>query len=91
MVWKGRYLPPGTFTLKTVANAIHIGSKTVYLPKLIWAPLLGRVEFVQTALPEADDTMDVDLRVIHPIFGEVFAYQGRFRVARYVDGRRVDR
>ncbi len=83
MVWKGRYRPPGTFTLETVTNAIRIGGKVYYLPRWLWLPLLGRVEFVQTARPEAQDTVDVDLRIKHPFFGEVFGYQGTFRAVRY--------
>jgi hypothetical protein len=87
MVWKGRYLPPRTFTLETVTNAIRLGHQVVYLPKCIWLPLLGRVQFVQTAQAQAEDTVDVDLRVIHPLFGEVFGYQGTFRAVRYAKNK----
>lgn len=90
MVWKGRYVPPRTFTLETVTNAIRLGNKVFYLPKWIWLPLLGRVQFVQTAQAQAEDTVDVDLRIIHPLFGEVFGYQGTFRAVRYVGGVRLD-
>ena len=86
MVWKGRYIPPGTFTLETVTNAIRLGGRVFYLPKWIWLPLLGRVQFVQTARAEAQDTVDVDLRIVHPLFGEVFGYQGTFQAVRYVNG-----
>lgn len=89
MVWKGRYLPPRTFTLETVTNGIRLGSKVFYLPKWVWLPLLGRVQFIQTAQVEAEDTVDVDLRIIHPFFGEVFGYQGTFRAVRYVGGVRT--
>lgn len=89
MVWKGRFVPPGTFTLETVTNAIRVGSRVIYLPRWIWLPLLGRVQFSQVARPEAEDTVDVDLRILHPLFGEVFGYQGTFRAVRYVDGRRL--
>lgn len=83
MVWKGRYLPPRTFTLETVTNAIRLGGKTLYLPRWIWLPLLGRVQFVQIAREQAEDTVDVDLRILHPLFGEVFGYQGTFRTVRH--------
>jgi len=83
MVWKGRYIPPRTFTLETVTNAIRIGQTVIYLPKWIWLPLLGRVQFIQTAREQAEDTIDVDLRILHPLFGEVFGYQGTFRAVRY--------
>lgn len=83
MVWKGTFLPPRSFTLETVTNAIRIGGHVWYLPKWIWLPLLGRVQFIQTAREEAEDTVDVDLRVIQPLFGEVFGYQGTFQAVRY--------
>lgn len=82
MVWKGEYHPPYTFTLQTVTNAIRIGSRTYTLPHWLWPWLLGRVDFVQTARPETTDMMDVDLRILHPLFGEVFGYRGEFRTVR---------
>jgi hypothetical protein len=89
MVWKGQYLPPRTFTLETVTNAIRLGDQVIYLPKWLWLPLLGRVQFVQMAREEAEDTVDVDLRIIHPLFGEVFGYQGMFQAVRYAKGNRI--
>lgn len=83
MVWKGQFTPPGTFTLATVTNAIRIGNHVTYLPRWIWLPLLGRVQFIQTARADAPDTVDVDLRIIQPLFGEVFGYQGTFKAVRY--------
>lgn len=83
MVWKGTFIPPRTFTLETVTNAVQLGRRLVYLPRWIWLPLLGRVQFVQTARAEAEDTVDVDLRILHPLFGEVFGYIGTFRAVRY--------
>lgn len=90
MVWRGLYTPPGTFTLETVTNAIRLGEKVLYLPRWIWLPLLGRVDFVQKARPDAGDVVDVDLRIIHPLFGEVFGYQGTFQAVRYSDGVRLN-
>lgn len=58
----------------------------VYTPAYWWAarrPRYYRVAFIQTACPDSSDTTDVDLRISHPIFGEVFGYQGTFKVARY--------
>lgn len=88
MVWQGRFTPPNIFTLKTVTNALRIGNRVVYLPRWIWLPLLGRVDFIQAARADEEDVVDVDLRVIQPFFGEVFGYQGTFRAVRYVDGLR---
>ncbi len=82
MVWKGEYHPPYTFTLQTVTNAIRLGQRTYTLPRLVWQWLLGRVDFVQTARPDDEDMVDVDLRILHPLFGEVFGYRGEFRAVR---------
>ncbi|MBX3059494.1 MAG: DUF4166 domain-containing protein, partial [Anaerolineae bacterium] len=75
MVWKGQFVPPRTFTLDTVSNAVRIGGRIWYLPTWLWSFLLGRVKFVQTA--------HVDLRIIHPLFGEVFGYIGTFTAVRH--------
>lgn len=82
MVWEGRYRPPRTFTLETVTNGLRLGGRVFYLPKWIWLPLLGRVDFIQTAREDTPDTVDVDLRILHPLFGEVFGYQGTFRTVQ---------
>jgi hypothetical protein len=82
MVWKGEYLPPDTFTLKTVANGIRLGNRVRYLPRWVWLLLLGRVDFIQTSRPDAEDMVDVELRVLHPFFGTVFGYRGEFRAVR---------
>ncbi len=83
MVWKGQFAPPRTFTLDTVSNAIRIGGRIWYLPTWLWSFLLGRVKFVQTAHPDDENVMDVDLRIIHPLFGEVFGYMGTFTAVQY--------
>ena len=40
---------------------------------------------LQTAQAQAEDTVDVDLRIIHPrrFHGQVFGYQGTFRAVRH--------
>ncbi|MDA0242252.1 MAG: DUF4166 domain-containing protein [Chloroflexi bacterium] len=89
MVWKGLFTPPNTFTLATVTNGVRLGRRVRYLPRWVWLPLLGRVQFIQTARPDAEDTVNVDLRIVHPWFGEVFGYQGTFTAVRYVKGERA--
>jgi len=78
MVWAGRYHPPGTFTLNTISNGLRLFGRVWYLPRWLWNTLLGRVDFVQTAHPERENQVDVDLRIIHPWLGEVFGYRGTF-------------
>lgn len=69
-----------------MTNAIRLHGRVYYLPRWIWLPLLGRVDFVQTALVDDDERVDVDLRIKHPLFGEVFGYQGTFRAVRREPG-----
>jgi hypothetical protein len=83
MVWKGQFHSPDTFTLDTVTNAVKLGSRLTYLPKWLWTIALGRAKFSQRARKEDDNTVDVDLRIIHPWFNEVFGYQGTFTAKRY--------
>jgi Domain of unknown function (DUF4166) len=82
LVWEGQFVPPRSFTLRTVTNAVQIGGRCVYLPHWLWALLLGRVKFIQTAHEDDDTIIDVDLRILHPLFGEVFGYQGTFQAKR---------
>ncbi len=90
MVWRGRYHPPDTFTLETVGNALRIGKRLFYLPRWLWALTLGSVDFSQKAHKDDDNVVDVDLRIVHPIFGEVFGYQGTFEAVRYPKERDDD-
>jgi hypothetical protein len=83
MVWDGKFIPPHTFTLDTITNAIRVRDKVIYLPQWLWAMLLGRVKFIQHAYEDEPDKVDVDLRIVHPLFGEVFGYNGTFRTVRY--------
>lgn len=87
MVWKGTFIPPRAFTLETVTNAVRIGGQIFYLPRWLWSPLLGRVRFIQQAHVEDDNIIDVDLRIIHPLFGEVFGYVGTFEAVKYPKGQ----
>ena len=41
LVWEGKFVPPRSFTLKTVTNAVQIGERCVYLPHWVWALLVG--------------------------------------------------
>lgn len=83
MVWEARLAPPGTFTLASAAIALRIGGRRVWLPDWLWPLMLGRVSFAQVARLPDDDTIDIDLRLSHPLFGEVFGYRGSFHAERH--------
>jgi hypothetical protein len=83
MVWDAKFTPPDTFTLDTIANAVNILGRPRYMPAFLWKILLGRVKFIQKADLNAPGQVTVDLRILHPWFGEVFLYRGSFRVVRY--------
>ncbi len=82
MVWDARYRPPGTFTLRSIANAITIRHRNVWLPRLLWKLLLGTVDFVQTADETDDRRVFVHLRIRHAFGMTVFQYRGWFRTRR---------
>lgn len=83
MVWEGKFIPPRTFTLATVTNAVRVMGRIWYLPKWLWLFLLGRVKFIQQAHEDDENAIDVDLRILHPLLGEVFGYTGTFHATRY--------
>jgi hypothetical protein len=83
MVWEGKFIPPRSFTLATITNAFRIGGRLWYLPKWLWLFLFGRVKFIQQSHEDDDSKVDVDLRILHPLFGEVFGYTGTFEAVRY--------
>lgn len=83
MIWEGKFIPPRSFTLDTVTNAVQVGGRVWYLPKWLWVFLLGRVKFIQQAREDDDNVVDIDLRILHPLFGEVFGYTGMFQAVRY--------
>jgi len=82
MVWAARYMPPDTFTLDSIANALTIGPWTLWLPRWLWRCLLGSVEFRQVASREDENQVSVDLRIVHPVLRTVFRYHGVFRTRR---------
>ena len=82
MVWDARFEPPGTLTLRSIANAAMIRGRNVWLPTWAWRLFLGTVDFVQTADPSGSERVHVDLRIRH-VFGlTVFRYRGWFRTRR---------
>ncbi len=83
MVWDGKFVSPNQFTLDTIANGFRFRDKIWFIPKWLWSFLLGRVKFVQTAHEDNEEVVDVDLRIIHPLFGEVFGYIGTFHAKKY--------
>jgi hypothetical protein len=83
MVWEGKFIPPRSFTLATITNAVQVRGHLFYLPDWLWTFLLGRVKFIQQAHEDDENKVDVDLRILHPLFGEVFGYMGTFEAVRY--------
>lgn len=82
MVWKARFHPPTRFTLDTEACALRIGGRTLWMPAWMWKLLLGTVTFSQVADSTDGDTVRIDLRIDHPLFGRIFGYTGTFRTVR---------
>lgn len=79
MVWAARFTPPGTFTLRSIANGLMVGRRVIWLPRWLWRLTLGSVAFTQIADPVDAGRVRVDLRILHPLAGTVFRYHGWFR------------
>ncbi|MDH5182100.1 MAG: DUF4166 domain-containing protein [Gammaproteobacteria bacterium] len=53
----------------------HIGKFTIPIPNWL---ALGKGEIIEEAVD--DNTVRVDFRIIHPMFGETFSYRGQFKL-----------
>jgi Domain of unknown function (DUF4166) len=82
MVWAARFAAPGTFTLRSIANALTVRGRVVWLPHWLWPILLGSVDFRQVADPSDPNRVTVDLRVRHALRLTVFRYHGTFTTSR---------
>lgn len=82
MVWEAHFAAPRTFTLASAAIALRLRRRRIWLPAWLWPWVFGRVRFAQVARTPDDDTVDIDLRLRHPLMGEVFGYRGTFRATR---------
>lgn len=82
MVWAARFASPGTFTLRSIANALSIRGRLVWLPRWLWSALLGSVDFRQVADPSDPNRVTVDLRVRHAFGRTAFRYHGTFTTSR---------
>jgi hypothetical protein len=83
LYWQAQFHQPATFTLDTAAAAIGVGGRRIWLPRWLWRWMFGVVRFRQIALPDAEDTVSIELIISHPLFGDVFGYRGKYRVNAY--------
>ena len=83
MVWRAKFHPPDTFTLNTHACGIYLVGRVRWLPGWLWPWLLGTVRFVQRAYSIDSNRVDLAIAIRHPLFGDVFGYDGTFSVQRY--------
>jgi hypothetical protein len=81
MVWYARFHAPGDLTLNTAGVALNLWGR-LWLPSWLWRWTLGTVRFLQRAEGPDSDTIRICLRVRHPLFGDVFGYDGAFRTRR---------
>jgi hypothetical protein len=83
MVWRAKFRPPDTFTLDTDAGGSHLLGSGRWLPGWFWPWVLGTVHFVQRAASLDGNRVDIEIVIRHPLFGDVFGYDGTFLVRRY--------
>lgn len=82
VVVAGRFQPPNVITMSSVTYGLRIGTRLVWLPRWLWALTFGSVEVLEVARPAEPGVVDVDLRIVHPVFGPMFGYVGTFRARR---------
>ncbi len=78
LAWGLRFAPPLTIEIWTGSAALRLWRWRLPLPQ--W--LSGTVRVVETADPDRDDTIHVDLTISHPLLGRIFGYEGTFRLRR---------
>jgi len=78
LAWGLRFAPPLTIEIWTGAAALRLWRWRIPLPR--W--LSGTVRVVETADPDRDDTIHVDLMISHALLGRIFGYEGTFRLRR---------
>jgi len=53
---------------------LQLGSIPIHIPESL---ALGHASIIETAVD--DDSFDMDFRLKHPLFGQIFSYKGRFK------------
>ncbi|HEU5319044.1 MAG TPA: DUF4166 domain-containing protein, partial [Chloroflexota bacterium] len=85
MVWYARFHPPTDLTLATAAVALDLGGRRWWLPGWLWRWTLGTVRFLQRAESVGSDAIRISIRIAHPLFGDIFGYDGAFRARRVTE------
>jgi len=87
IVWGLRLGPGDRMVMRTDRYRLSLGGRTVAVPRTLSRSLPATVEFEQAAV--APDRFGMRARVVHPLLGPVFGYEGRFTV-RLIEGSRRD-
>jgi hypothetical protein len=82
MVWFARFHPPTDLTLDTAAVAVQAGGRLWWLPRWLWRWTVGTVRFLQRAESVSSNRIRISIRISHPLFGDVFGYDGTFQTRR---------
>lgn len=76
MLWCVEFFPPSQIKISTTQCYLSIGRLQVCLPTFLY-PMVCAVES-----DIGNDTLHIDLMVSHPWLGEIFGYDGEFKVTR---------
>ena len=76
VAWKMEFDPPGTLRLSADRWVLRLGRWRVSLPSWV----LGTGRAVQQADSTSEDAFSIDLTISHPLLGDVFGYEGTFRL-----------
>jgi hypothetical protein len=81
VAWEMHFLPPDTLEMQAHRWIMRLGPWRFPLPAL----LLGSGHATERTDPAENDVIHIDLTLSHPILGDVFGYEGTFRVRREPD------
>jgi hypothetical protein len=80
MIWKAEFEPPDRLSMSTAHFGFRVFGVLITLPALLSRWMFGNAGFVQKALSE--DTTSIDLVISHPVLGDIFGYEGIFKIHR---------
>jgi hypothetical protein len=78
VVWHVQFQPPDVIRITTEAIEVRLLSRWFRLPR--W--LSAEERAVERAELACNDTIHINLEVVHPLLGSVYGYAGTFRLHR---------
>lgn len=80
MLWDADFQPPDQLHMSTANFGFRLFGLMLTLPSGLSRWMFGHAGFVQKAISE--DMTSIDLVISHPMLGDIFGYEGVFKIRR---------